>query len=340
MSHNAVKNVSPLQMPWATRDPFLFCVHHLDRYPKGNQNLGPSVSLSGRATGSDFSGKDGFSMYHGQNIPGFPAHPHSGFETVTIGKQGFVDHSDSLGAAGRFGRGDVQWMTAGKGVQHCEMFPLLNQEEPNTLEIFQIWLNLPKASKKVEPHFAMLWQDTIPTYTYKDEEGHTTYVDIVAGEIEGMKAPAPAPSSWAADPGNEVCIWTIKMEPGARWTLPVAQGEVNRNIYLYEGNTVRANETNIPLNHTAELDAVEQVTLINEDHTAYLLLLQGRPINEPVAQYGPFVMNSQEEIRQLMHEYGRTEFGGWPWPSAENVHHADKPRFAKYADGREESRDR
>ena len=109
-----------LNSNWHTEDPFIFCVHHKDHYPHGNDQMEIMASLAGRNTGNDFSNLDGWSMYHGTRIPGFPTHPHRGFETITIVIQGFVDHSDSLGAAGRYGAGDVQWMTAGKGIQHSE----------------------------------------------------------------------------------------------------------------------------------------------------------------------------------------------------------------------------
>jgi len=133
MYNKIVFNVKPLGFTWETLDPFLFCVHHLDHYPKGNEHLGPDASLAGRYLGQDFTPKDGWRMYHGETIPGFPAHPHRGFETITVVLDGFVDHSDSHGAAGRYGNGDVQWMTAGAGLQHAEMFPLLNKDEPNML---------------------------------------------------------------------------------------------------------------------------------------------------------------------------------------------------------------
>ncbi|HEY1955288.1 MAG TPA: pirin family protein [Polyangiaceae bacterium] len=121
---SVVLETLPLGMPWVTADPFLFCVHHDDRYPAGNDRLGPAASLAGRKLGSDFAGKDGWRMYHGEVVPGFPQHPHRGFETVTIVRRGLVDHADSLGAAARYGRGDVQWLTAGGGISHSEMFPL------------------------------------------------------------------------------------------------------------------------------------------------------------------------------------------------------------------------
>ena len=151
---NIITRIRPLGFQWETADPFLFCVHHEDFFPKGNAQLGPDPSLfEGRHMGQDFIVKDGFRMYHGSTVPGFPGHPHRGFETITVVRTGLVDHADSLGAAGRYGNGDVQWMTAGKGVQHSEMFPLLNQDKDNPLELFQIWLNLPKKSKMVQPRF-------------------------------------------------------------------------------------------------------------------------------------------------------------------------------------------
>ncbi|MFV0316011.1 MAG: pirin family protein, partial [Microthrixaceae bacterium] len=100
-------------MQWPTLDPFLFVAHHRDAYPAGTEEMAPQASLEGREIGADFSAKDGWSMYHGSVAPGFPAHPHRGFETVTYVRKGLIDHSDSLGATARFGRGDTQWMTAG-----------------------------------------------------------------------------------------------------------------------------------------------------------------------------------------------------------------------------------
>lgn len=301
--------------------------------------MGPAASLEGRSIGQDFTpNKEGWRMYHGEHVPGFPAHPHRGFETVTIVTKGMVDHSDSLGAAGRFGNGDVQWMTAGKGVQHCEMFPLLHQEKENPLELFQIWLNLPKAKKLTEPHFAMLWSDTIPNYTFTDESGKETTVKVVAGKIENINAPAPAPNSWAADATHEVAIWTIKMNAVAQWTLPASSAQVNRSLYFYSGEGIRIAEKNFSTHQAIELHADKEVVLQNGNSDSYLLLLQGKPIAEPVVQYGPFVMNTQSEIQQAMREYQETQFGGWPWPSYEHVHPREKGRFARYPGGIEEVR--
>ena len=325
---NPVLSVFPLGFPWETQDPFLFSVYHLDHYPKGNAEMGPDASLEGRNLGNDFVIKDGWRMYHGQTIPGFPYHPHRGFETITIVNKGFCDHSDSLGAAGRFGEGDVQWMTAGRGVQHSEMFPLLNEDKENPLELFQIWLNLPSTAKFVAPHFKMLWHEEIPVVV--ENNGR---VKVIAGNYKGTKAPTPAPDSWAANEKNEVAIWNIHIEPNSTYVLPKANTQISRTLYFYKGAAVEIAGVKTAENHGITLDASQNVTIKTSGQAAHFILLQGKPIAEPVVQHGPFVMNTQEEIRATMKEYGLTQFGGWPWPYPDNVHERKKGRFALYPDG-------
>jgi quercetin 2,3-dioxygenase len=338
MYNKMIRSIRPLGFAWETSDPFLICVHHADRYPKGNTHLGPDVSLSGRDLGQDFSQQHGWSMYHGTTVPGFPMHPHRGFETVTIVLEGFVDHSDSHGAAGRYGEGDVQWMTAGAGLQHAEMFPLLNRKSGNFLHLFQVWLNLPKAKKFAEPHYKMLWAEDIPTLKFEDKQGKSTEVIVVAGKLNGTAAVKPAPDSWAASAENEVAIWIIKMAAGARWALPAASQPLNRTLFFYEGDALNAAGTEVRVNMALDLLADQDLHLENNGKEACLLLLQGRPIGEPVMQYGPFVMNTQAEIQQAFSDYRRTQFGGWPWERTDPVHDADAKRFARYADGTEETK--
>ncbi len=325
----------PLGVPWETADPFLFCVHHDDAYPAGDERLGPAASLAGRQIGRDFAGLDGWRMYHGDVVPGFPQHPHRGFETVTIVRRGFVDHSDSLGATARYGAGDVQWLTAGAGIVHAEMFPLLARDRPNPLELFQIWLNLPRADKFAAPHFSMLWRETIATHLAHDDEGRTTEVTVIAGDLADTRAPAPPPRSWAARPESAVAIWTITMAPGALWTLPPAAPGVQRTLYFYRGDALQVGPRALKPGVGARLRS-EPALLRAGERPAELLLLQGRPIGEPVEQYGPFVMNTRTEIQQAFADYQRTRFGGWPWPTGGPVHPPDQGRFAVHADGRTE----
>jgi redox-sensitive bicupin YhaK (pirin superfamily) len=323
-----------LGFPWETADPFLFCVHHDDAYPAGNDELGPAASLAGRELGMDFAGKDGWRMYHGERVPGFPGHPHRGFETVTIVRRGLIDHADSLGAAARFGRGDVQWLTAGKGIVHSEMFPLLDRAAPNPLELFQIWLNLPKADKFVEPHFAMLWARDIPVHVVRDAAGRETEITVVAGALDATP-PSPPPHSWASRAEADVAIWTIRMAPGAAWTMPPARAGTNRTLYVFRGSA-RIGDRDIATGTGVGLVPDARVSVVAGSEPTELLLLQGRPIGEPVVQHGPFVMTTRSEIQQAFTDYQRTRFGGWPWPTESPVHPRDEGRFARHADGRVE----
>lgn len=338
MKSNKIIAVKPLGFPWETQDPFLFCAYHRDEFPQGDGKMGlPPEALKGRNIGQDFTIKDGYRMYHGSHIPGFPYHPHRGFETITINKEGYVDHTDSLGAAGRFGSGDVQWMTAGKGIQHSEMFPMINEDKGNPLEIFQVWLNLPKANKFVEPHFKMLWEDMIPVVKESDDNDRTTEIDVIAGELNSVKAPDPTPDSWAANPENGVAVLTIRMAANATLKLPAATiKETNRTLYFYRGTTIKIEGQEVNAYHSIRVKADENIVLKNGSTEGFLLLLQGKPIGEPVVQYGPFVMNTQAEIREAFADYQRTQFGGWPWPNKEQVHDKNKGRFALHADGTEE----
>jgi redox-sensitive bicupin YhaK (pirin superfamily) len=335
-----VLQVKPLGFPWATLDPFLFCVYHDDAYPRANAHMGPDASLAGRDIGQDFARKDGWSMYHGSTVPGFPAHPHRGFETVTIVRKGLVDHSDSLGATARFGRGDVQWLTAGKGVVHSEMFPLLDPQNPNPLELFQIWLNLPAAGKMADPHFTMFWSQDIPRLSVADGAGRTTEVAVIAGRLGNAEAVplAPPPDSWAAQADADVAIWTIRMAPGAHWTLPAAQGRgTQRQLYFFKGTSasVAGQAVNGHAAITLQADAAVELANSGGDEAEFLLL-QGKPIREPVVQYGPFVMNTQAEIAQTLADYQRTQFGGWSFADDAPVHGRGPARFARYPGGREE----
>jgi quercetin 2,3-dioxygenase len=329
----------PLGFPWTTQDPFLFCVHHLDHYPAGNERLGPRASLTGRALGQDFDPRASWRMYHGREVPGFPQHPHRGFETVTIVRRGLVDHSDSLGAAARFGGGDVQWLTAGAGINHSEMFPLLDPERENPLELFQIWLNLPASDKLVEPHFTMLWRESLPVVEQRDDLGRLARVTVVAGRFGGDAPPPPPPHSWASRDESDVAIWTVKLDPGARWVLPRAQGEgTQRSLFFFDGDPVDVAGTRIAEHAALELDARRDAELTAGANGAEFLLLQGRPIAEPVAQHGPFVMNTRAELQRAFLDYERTRFGGWPWPSEAPTHPRERGRFARHADGRLEER--
>ncbi len=326
-----IKQITPIDFQWPVQGPFLFCVHHLDHYPKGNKNLGvDQAQFKGRLMGQDFELKDGFRLYHGKEIPGFPVHPHRGFETITIVRKGYVDHADSMGAAGRYGEGDVQWMTAGSGVQHSEMFPLLHQDKTNTVELFQIWLNLPKKNKMVAPDFKMLWSHEIP----KKSLPKGGEVSVISGEFEDIKHFLAPQNSWAKDPENSVNIYLVKLKPGEEIKIPKSSMETNRSLYFFEGKNLQLNQELISSKKALFLDHSKDLEISSASEDLEFLFLEARPINEPVVQHGPFVMNSRDEILKTFEDYQKTEFGGWPWARNDMIHGPKIEKFAKYSDGK------
>ncbi len=335
---SSVLQTFPLGSQWPTIDPFLFVAHHLDAYPPGNELLGPGDSLAGRAIGQDFSGLDGWNMYHGSVVPGFPQHPHRGFETVTHVRTGIIDHSDSLGATARFGSGDTQWLTTGAGVQHAEMFPLVDRVGENPLELFQIWLNLPAADKMVDPYFTMLWNHRTPRHIATDDAGRITEITVIAGSLAGLQTATPPPDSWAAKAESDLAIWHVDIEADGAWILPRARGpETQRMLYAFAGSSLRlGDDDTLQAGNGAAIQADVDIPLVAGPEGIRCMLLQGTPIGEPVAQYGPFVMNTNDELRQAMADYQSTGFGGWPWDDPAPDHGPTQGRFALHANGRRE----
>lgn len=320
-----------IDFQWPTQEPFLFCVHHRDLFPAGDKDLGvASEALQGREIGSDFELKNGFRMYHGDRVPGFPVHPHRGFETITIVRKGYVDHADSMGAAGRYGEGDVQWMTAGAGVQHSEMMPLLRQDQENLVELFQIWLNLPSKKKMVSPHFKMFWSEAIPKISLA--EGRVE-VSVIAGEYDGVHSLKPPPDSWAVDPQNEVLILLVKIKDQGSMVLKRISDQTTRSIYFFKGQSLRVNGIHLGEKNGVFLNQPDELLIQADGGDNEFLLLQARAIGEPTVKYGPFVMNSKEEIIRTIHDYQKTEFGGWSWPRPDMVHGPGMERFARFPNG-------
>eukprot|EP00980_Cylindrotheca_fusiformis_P006103 scaffold1312_cov122-Cylindrotheca_fusiformis.AAC.2 len=311
----AILQNSPLPKagPYPTGDPYLFCVYHKDQYPVGNGKM--EAPFPGN--GSDFDPTKPYRMYHGSLVPGFPQHPHRGFETITATIEGIIDHADSLGNGGRYGEGDLQWMTAGAGVVHSEMFPLINTDRDNHTRFFQIWLNLPARSKMTPPAFEMFWDNKVPRF--KSEDGKASATVWVGLNYLGItKNNKPPPESWAGDEANDVALVHITIQPGGK------------SGTIVDGKAIKE-KVSLVMDPTKE---VEIEVPADTDVAAEFLWMQGKPIEEPVAQYGPFVMNTQNEIRQAFMDYRQTEFGGWPWPRDDMVFPPEKKRFALF-DGKE-----
>lgn len=330
MPQHPVIRIQPLQhAPWPVLDPFLGCERLLNHYPSSQQL--PAL-LEARHLGQDFSGKDGFSMYHGTQVPGFTERPQLGFDTISLVRSGWLDHSDSLGHSARLGAGDVQWLSAGAGLRHAQMFPLLHADQPNPLDLLHISLNQAASAKQASPHLRLLWRSAIPKVLVTDAQGRNTRISVIAGDYrtcqdQALRAAAPRPpvDSWAHQAHAHVAIWAIHLAPGASYVLPAAApahaSPLGRMLYFYAGDAMALQDCLLPQHSAVQLHAGHTAALRNlGNQPAELLMLQGMPLNEPVARYGPFVLNNEAEVRDAVQEFRRTRAGTWPWDSTSPMH--------------------
>lgn len=256
-----------------------------------------AASLAGRHIGRDFEGRDGWRMYHGRRIPGFPRHPHRGFETVTIVYQGEVAHQDTAGNGGLIGPGDVQWMTAGAGLMHEEYHSDRFAQSGGTLEMVQLWVNLPARDKLVDPAYQAITADDIPVVELPEGAGS---LRVIAGDYDGHTGPART--------HTPMQVWDIRLQAGRQTKLTLPEGWGGALVTLH--GPVLINDSSI--SRDAELAVLSRegsgITLeANADAT--VLLLSGEPIDEPVVGHGPFVMNTTEEIRQALSDFHGGRFG-------------------------------
>lgn len=228
---------------------------------------------------------------------GVDEHPHRGFETVTIAYQGSVDHRDSSGSAGTIHAGDVQWMTAASGVVHEEKHGKEFTEQGGTFEMVQLWVNLPKAHKMAPPGYQTITKEQIPTVQLA--EG--VEARVIAGDFAGAKGPART--------FTPVTLVDLRVGDGskAEFSLPAGQ---NFGLALLRGSVTLQDGTRVRGEAQIALFGQEGATVSVEGHEdSLLLLLGGEPINEPVASYGPFVMNTQDELRQAIIDYREGKMG-------------------------------
>jgi redox-sensitive bicupin YhaK (pirin superfamily) len=226
-------------------------------------------------------------------IGGFPDHPHRGFETVTYMLAGRMRHGDNQGNVGLLTPGSVQWMTAGRGIVHSEM----PEQEDGLLAGFQLWVNLPAASKMTAPRYQDIAPEAIPVVT---RAGGVT-VKVIAGTVDGRAGPVEAPT---IDP----TYLDVSLPAGGRFAQAVPEGH-SAFVYVFEG-TANVGDTAVGQNSLAVLGAGGEAVAVaaDGDGPARLLLVAGRPLNEPVARYGPFVMNTRAELQQAFADYQAGRF--------------------------------
>jgi redox-sensitive bicupin YhaK (pirin superfamily) len=227
---------------------------------------------------------------------GFPDHPHRGFETVTYLLHGEFQHRDSFGHHGVLGPGDVQWMTAGSGLVHSEIPGDNLKKNGGRLEGFQLWINLPKRDKMKAPHYQELAAPGIPVATSVDGK---VRVKVIAGQALGVKG--------AVETHIPIEYLHFQLSPGAKHVQELAKS-LNAMIYVISG-TVEIGGRSVPEFHLAALGNDGEAVEFSSQGNAELLLLAAQPINEPVARYGPFVMNTQEELYQAFEDYRTGKMG-------------------------------
>jgi redox-sensitive bicupin YhaK (pirin superfamily) len=227
-------------------------------------------------------------------IAGFPNHPHRGFETVTYMLAGRMRHGDNQGNSGLLEPGSVQWMTAGRGIVHSEM----PEQEDGLMWGFQLWVNLPADDKMTAPRYQDIGPESIPIV----EAGDGVRVKVVAGEVNGATGPVTAVAT-------QPVFLDIELQPGASYTAALPAGH-NAFVYLYKGAAdVGATGERTARGELSVLDTGgETVTLTGGEDGARLLLVAGQPLNEPVARYGPFVMNTEREIREAVGDFQSGRF--------------------------------
>lgn len=242
----------------------------------------------------DYGSKIEFSPSN--NPRGVGVHPHAGFETVTIAYHGKVAHHDSAGNSGIIGEGDVQWMTAGSGLLHKEYHEEEFSKKGGLFQMVQLWVNLPAKDKKTKPKYQEITNSKMGRYKLPDEKG---FVEVIAGEYGGVKGPAST--------FTPIQAYNARLKKDAKLELSFPK-EYNTGLLIIEGN-VKVNGINAHADHFVLLKNDGEEFSIETTEDSIILILSGEPINEPIVAYGPFVMNTWEEIEQAVDDVNAGKFG-------------------------------
>ncbi|SFP89966.1 pirin family protein [Pseudomonas borbori] len=268
-----------------------FPVRSLFSYDSLGQHISPFLLL-------DYAGPHEFSPT--QQRRGVGQHPHRGFETVTIVYQGELEHRDSTGSGGLIGPGDVQWMTAASGILHEEFHSAAFSAKGGTLEMVQLWVNLPARDKSAAPGYQTLLSQDIPVLPLADDAGQ---LRLIAGEFAGQRGPAQT--------FTPMDVWDVRLNAHKPVRLPVVEGRSTALIVLRGRVQVNSGQA-VGEAQMVLFDRAGDELLLEAETQALVLLLSGEPIDEPIVGYGPFVMNSQAEIDQALADLRSGAFGQLP----------------------------
>lgn len=329
MIQGKVYPVDSARLP--VQNPFILIATHVDDYPEGNGKMAPKEFPKDWNKGNDFSSTRGWKMYHGDYVPGFPAHPHRGFETITYAKRGMIDHFDSHGNYGRYGDGDIQWMISGSGMQHAEMFPLLHEDQENPFEIVQIWLNLPSHMKMLPSSYKMHWRENIPVVSLHPERPAQNFLKVLVGTYRDVVAEKPNDTSYGFEESHHINIWDGRIEEKNSVTLPKFPEDTPVQLYVAKGK-LKVEEYEISGKNMLIYTSDDDVTFTALEDTEFMVFV-GKEIQEEVYAYGPFVMNTRAEILQAYRDFEETAFGGWPWSSSAPTIDHRRGRFSVFDGG-------
>ena len=285
------KNVEIVVSP---REPHFvgdgFRVHNFipSAYRMDMQSMDPFIMF-------DYNSKYNFPP---SEIPrGVGVHPHKGFETVTIAYKGRVEHGDSSGGGGIIGEGDVQWMTAASGVLHKEFHETEWSKTGGIFQMVQLWVNLPAVAKKTNAKYQAIENKDIPSVTLSDDLG---LIEIIAGNYEGIQG--------SASTFTPIHMYNLKAKSGAETAFSFPENYTTMLLVL-EGNITINNNENVPTDHLALMEKSGETFTVKVNDDAIVLVLSGEPINEPIAHYGPFVMNTQQELMEAVNDFNAGKFG-------------------------------
>ena len=288
MKTKSVQQVLPPPAPHMVGDGFRVHNFFPSGYNMNQKRMSPFFMM-------DYNSKIDFSPR--ENPRGVGVHPHRGFETVTIAYHGKVAHHDSFGNSGVIGEGDVQWMTAASGILHKEYHEEAFSKKGGPFQMVQLWVNLPAKDKKATPKYQAVTRDQMGKYQLPDGNGT---VEVIAGEYMGVKGPATT--------FTPIEMYNVRLQKGATVSLRFPEN-FNTGILVVEGS-VKVNGTdNVPQDHFILFKNDGEEISIVADENAVLLVLSGEPIDEPIAAYGPFVMNTYDEIQEAMDDFRKGKYG-------------------------------
>lgn len=288
MSIKTVQQVWPPVPPHMVGDGFRVHNFFPSGYNMGQYRMSPFFML-------DYNSKVEFSPR--ENPRGVGVHPHRGFETVTIAYQGKVAHHDSMGNSGVIGEGEVQWMTAASGILHKEYHEQEFSRKGGFFQMVQLWVNLPAKYKMSKPGYQAITKEQMGLFTSADGK---TQFQIIAGEINGVKGPATTFSP--------IILANLKLQAGAKHSFDLP-AEYNTGLLVIEGQVVFNETEQAPTDHFALFRNDGSTITVQAEQDAIVLVLSGQPIQEPIASYGPFLMNTHEELQQAVQDFSQGKFG-------------------------------